>query len=378
MGDLPTNGSACVSRRRESRVRRTARILGWIAVAGLLAACRNEPITPVPLTRVKAVTVEVVDFAPPITFTGVVSSRGQADLSFRLSGKIAERYVNPGQHVQTGELLARLDPEEQQAELAAAQAGVASAQAQLRQATADFERQQRLLTTGNTTRREHDQAEAAQRSAQALLQQATADEQSARERLSYTELRVDAPGIITRRWAEAGQVVAQAQPIYTIARDGPRDAVFNIHEWALTNVDFDKNLPVSMVTDPAVKTVGDVRQIAPVVNPATATVMVKVSLRETPPAMLLGSLVNAVGPMKSQKAVLLPWGSLFEVAGAPAVWTIDPASNTVSLKPVTINRYMKDYIAVASGLKAGNVVVTAGGQMLRPGQKVEIAAEPGR
>lgn len=378
MGELPINGIAIMARRWGRRGWLVVQLLGWTISAGLLAACKTESVSPVPLTRVKAVTVEVVDFAPPITFTGVVSSRGQADLSFRLSGKIAERYVNPGQHVKTGDLLARLDPEEQQAELAAAQAGVASAQAQVRQAAADFERQQRLLSTGNTTRREHDQAEAAQRSAQALLQQATADEQSARERLSFTELRVDAPGIITRRWAEAGQVVAQAQPIYTIARDGPRDAVFNIHEWALHNVVFDKDLPVSMVTDPAVKTVGDVRQIAPVVNPTTATVMVKVSLRETPPAMVLGSLVNAVGPMKSQKAVLLPWGSLFEIAGAPAVWTIDPASNTVSLRPVTINRYMKEHIAVASGLKAGDIVVTAGVQMLRPGQKVEIATEPKR
>ncbi len=347
-------------------------------LAGLPAACKNDPAPPVPLTRVKAVTVEVVDFAPPVTFTGVVSPRNQADLSFRLSGKIAERYVNPGQHVRMGELLARLDPEEQQAELTAAQAGVASAQAQLRQAAADFERQQRLLSTGNTTRREHDQAEAAQRSAHALLQQAAADEQSARERLSFTELRVDAPGIITRRWAEAGQVVAQAQPVYTIARDGPRDAVFNIHEWALTNVVLDKNLPIAMVTDPSVKTVGDVWQIAPVVNRTTATVMVKINLRETPPAMVLGSLVNAVGPIRSQKAVLLPWGSLFEVAGAPAVWTVDPTSNTVSLKPVTVDRYMKNYIAVAGGLRAGDVVVTAGVQMLRPGQKVEIAVEPKR
>ena len=378
MGEPPIIGFAIMARQRVSRALLAAHLLGWTLAAGLLAACKSDPAPPVPLTRVKAVTVEVVDFAPPVTFTGVVSARNQADLSFRLSGKIAERYVNPGQHVKTGELLARLDPEEQQAELAAAQAGVASAQAQLRQAAADFERQQRLLSTGNTTRREHDQAEAAQRYAHAMLQQATADEQSARERLSFTELRVDAPGIIMRRWAEAGQVVAQAQPIYTIARDGPRDAVFNVHEWALNNVALGKDVPISMVTDPAVRTVGDVWQVAPVVNPATATIRVKVNLRETPPAMLPGSLVNAVGPMKSEKAVLLPWGSLFEIAGAPAVWTIDPATKAVALKPVTVNRYMKDHIAIAGGLRAGDVVVTAGVQMLRPGQKVEIAAEARR
>ena len=86
---------------------------------------------------------------------------------------------------------------------------------------AAFERQKDLLARGNTTRRDYDQAEAALRSAQAQLDQAHADLEVAQDQLSYTELRADADGIITARIAEVGQVVAQAQPIYTLARDGP-------------------------------------------------------------------------------------------------------------------------------------------------------------
>ncbi len=56
------------------------------------------------------------------------------------------------------------------------------------------------------------------------------------------------------------------------------------------------------------------------------------------------------------------------------MWVIDPQSNVVSLKPITVTRYTKDHIAVSDGLKSGEVVVSAGVQMLRPGQKVEIAS----
>ncbi|HSS84826.1 MAG TPA: efflux RND transporter periplasmic adaptor subunit, partial [Reyranella sp.] len=107
----------------------------------------------VPPTRVKVVTTEIVDFAPPITLTGVIAARIRTDLSFRLSGKISERLVNVGDHVELNQVLARLDPDEQQAELVSAQAGVASAEAMVRQAAAAFERQKDLLGRGNTTRR---------------------------------------------------------------------------------------------------------------------------------------------------------------------------------------------------------------------------------
>jgi multidrug efflux pump subunit AcrA (membrane-fusion protein) len=77
--------------------------------------------------------------------------------------------------------------------------------------------------------------------------------------------------------------------------------------------------------------------------------------------------------MLTHKVVLLPWGALFEIAGKPAVWVIDPRSTTVSLKPITLSRYTKNSLVVGEGLQAGEVVVSAGVQLLRPGQKVEIA-----
>ncbi len=352
------------------------RFVTWLVCLGLMAGCKDDGAAVVPLTRVKAVTAEIVDFAPTITLTGVVAAQIRTDLSFRLSGKISERLANVGEHVVLNQVLARLDPDEQQAELVSAQAGVVSAEAMVRQATAAFERQKDLLGRGNTTRRDYDQAEASLRSAKAQLDQAHADLTAAQNQVSYTELRADAEGIITGRMAEVGQVVAQAQPIYSLARDGPRDALFNVHEWALANVATDRGLVISLVSDPAVKTLGDVRELSPAVNPRTETVAVKIALHDTPAAMTLGALVNGTAPMNQKKVVLVPWAALFEIDGRPAVWVIDPQSNVVSLKPITVTRYTKDHIAVSSGLQSGELVVSAGVQMLRPGQKVEIVPEP--
>lgn len=341
----------------------------------LLAACKDDRASTIPLTRVRAVTVERVDFAPSLTFTGDIEARIQTDLAFKVSGKISERLVNVGDHVTKGQVLARLDPEQQDADVASAKASVASAQAMLRQSTGAFERQRSLLATGNTTRHNYDQAESTLRTNEGQLRQAQADLATAQDMLSNTELRADADGVITRQAAEAGQVVAQAQVIYTLARDGPRDAVFNVHELALVHLAADKGLRLSLVSNPAVQAVGDVRETSPAVDPSTQTVKVKVGLRQTPPEMSLGVLVNALAPVTARNVIMVPWSSLFDVAGKPAVWTVDPGASTVSLKPIVIDRYTRHSIAVASGLQPGEVVVSAGIQLLRPGQKVEVVPE---
>jgi RND family efflux transporter MFP subunit len=352
------------------------RVLSVVCVAALcLASGCKEEAAPPPLTRVKAVTAELSDFAPLMTFTGVVAARYQTDLSFRLNGKISERLANPGDHVTADQVLARIDPVEQEAEVASAKAGVQSAQALLKQSTAAFERSKDLLKTGNTTRRDYDQAEANLRSAQAQLEQATAQLKTANDQLGFTVMRAGANGTITKLSAEAGQVVAQAQPVYTLALDGERDAVVNVNEWLLVNADPDKPITVSLVSDPKVTAKATVREIAPAVNAATMSVTVQLTLIDPPPTMSLGALVNATGSMHSRKVFLLPWGAVFERDGQPAVWTIDPRSNTVALQSVKVDQYTRAAIAVTGELQSGQTLVSAGGQFLRPGQKVEIAKE---
>lgn len=83
-----------------------------------------------------------------------------------------------------------------------------------------------------------------------------------------TALIADAPGIITERQAEVGQVVQATAPIFKLARDGDRDAVFNVYESLLAERPADRSIVVSLLDNPAIKTTGTVREITPAVSPA--------------------------------------------------------------------------------------------------------------
>ena len=165
-----------------------------------VGACSDGSATAV--QRATFVHTEIVRPRPrqvSVTLTGTVQARFSADLSFRVSGRVRERLVDLGVHVNPGELLARLDAAEQQADLDAATAAVTAAEARLRVARATFNRQSHLLSSGFTTRVAFDQAQEALRTAEGSLEAAQAQLGTAKDALSYTELRAGAPGVITAR-----------------------------------------------------------------------------------------------------------------------------------------------------------------------------------
>ena len=197
-----------------------------------LSACTDGSATSVkPAAFVRVEIVKSRDQQTSITLTGEVQARFRADLAFRVSGRVLDRLVDVGAHVDAGDVLARLDPTEQKADVDAGMAAVASAEARLRVARATFERQNHLLSSGFTTRVAFDQTQERLRTAEGSLEAAKAQLGTAKDALSYTELRADAAGVITARSLEVGQVVQAAQAIFTLAHDGERDAVFNVYEF---------------------------------------------------------------------------------------------------------------------------------------------------
>jgi membrane fusion protein, multidrug efflux system len=339
-----------------------------------LAACQQQTSRPEnPPTAVQIETVTLTDYAPTVRLTGEIRARVESDLAFRVAGRITERTVNVGDHVTADQVLARIDPQEQQATVTAAEAAVRAAEAVLRQATSTYERQKSLLARGFTTQREHDQAEEAYRTAQASLDDARAELGTARDHLSDTVLRTGVPGVITARKAETGQVVQAAQTVFSIAQDGARDAVFNVYESIFTRELADPAIELTLVSDPVVKAKGTVREIAPTVDTSSGTVRAKVGIEHPPATMTLGAAVIGEGRFRPRKLVVVPWSALSTGNGRPAVWTVDPQTRTVSLKPIAIEGYETGKVVVREGLRPGEIVVTGGAQMLRPNQVVAFA-----
>jgi RND family efflux transporter MFP subunit len=197
----------------------------------------------------------------------------------------------------------------------------------------------------------------------------------ARDALAQTELRAGNAGTITVRNAEIGQVVSAGQRVFVLAHDGPRDAVFNVNESVFGNQPVDRNIPIQikLVANPSIQTTGKVREVTPTLSGAGGTLAVKVGLDESPPGITLGAAVFGEGPVNSQRAIILPPGSLASVAGQPSVWIVDPATSAVSPRPITIARYETDRLVVAAGLRPGDLVVTCNAQKMSPNQTVAIA-----
>lgn len=352
------------------------RFTPWTAVfVGLatLGAARADDVPLSAQTLVRTVIAGKSAIAADIVFTGDIQAQAQTNVSFRTNGKVAVRLVEVGDHVAADQVLARLDPREQRANLANAQAALTSAEALSTQAKLGFKRQDALMASGYTTRPSFDNAEQQLRSTQAAVDSARAALGTAQEQFSYTELRSGVAGVVTSRSLETGQVVQSGQSVLSLAQDGQRDAVFNVYEALLASPPESRTVDVTLQGDPRVTATGSVREIAPSVDPASGTVRVKVGLDETPQAMTLGAVVIGRGRFRPHEAVLLPWSALYRWQRRPAVWVRDPAAGTVSPRVVTIDRYGPDSIALGSGVAPGEEVVIAGIQFLRPGQTVTVA-----
>ena len=351
-------------------------LLGAGLLATTLTACGDHSAAPPHAALVRTVITQAQERQPCLTLSGEVQARTRADFSFRVSGRVIVRLVDVGAHVEAGEVLALIDPAEQYADLDAATAAVVAAESQARVSQTNFERQKALLANGFTTRVAFDQAQEDLRNAEGLLETAKAQLGTAKEAVGYTKLRADASGIITARSIEAGQVVQAGQQAFTLARDGDRDAVFEVHESVFLS-DFDaEHVTLRLVSDPAVATTGRVREVSPAIDANGATVRVKVALHEPPAAMSLGSAVTGSATARAVPQIALPWTALTATGSSPAVWVVDPETRTVALKAVTIEAYDASAVVIKSGLSVGERVVTDGGKLLSAGQSVTFSGEP--
>jgi len=344
-----------------------------LLLLALVGCGEDKPVEPLH-PRVRVENVQTTDFAAAVSLTGDVQARVQTQLSFRVGGKIIQRLVDVGDRVSAKQVLARLDPKDLQTNVDSARAAVSAEQARVSQTSAAFVRQQKLLPKGYTSRSEYDSAQAALRSAQSSLAAAQAQLANAREQLSYTDLVADAPGVITARQAEVGQVVQATVPIFGLARDGDRDAVFNVYESLFAQPGNQQPISVNLLDNPAIKTTGVLREVTPAVSAQTGTLQVKIALQGLPKGMDLGSVVSASLSGPGKASVELPWSALTKDISEPAVWVVGD-DGKVNLRKVGVARYLTGKVVIGNGLNQGDKVVVAGGQLLHPDMQVEIAQE---
>ena len=349
-------------------------VLVGVVAALSLAGCSPKPAAEEPVRAVKLVTVGSSQATATLEYSGEVRARTESRLGFRVAGKLVQRQVDVGQHVQPGQVLAQLDGNDYALAAQAAQAQVAAATTQRDLAAADFARYQALKDKNFISGAELDHRSATLKSAQAQLDQAKANASSQSNQSGYTRLLADVAGIVTAVDAEPGQVVAAGTPVVRIAQDGERDVVFAVPEDKRSLVRIGQAVQVRPWTDGEALLQGKVREVAAAADPVTRTYTVKVAVAGStvPP---LGATVHVLpegmGPA-GLDVIKLPTAAVREQGGQSTVWVYDPQTKAVKSRPVTIATADGNEAVIAQGLTPGMQVVAAGVHVLTEGQQVTV------
>lgn len=357
---------------RDSGARPPLQVAVSVVFALGCAACQAEVEAPASIRPARVIVVEPAANSADVSFAGHVEAQDQASLSFRVGGRMVERPARVGVTVREGEVVARLDPENELNELRSAKAALTAAQGVLRQADNQYQRQRHLLERGITTRSDFEAAEQTRTAARAQVDGVQARVRTAEDIVGFTTLKADAPGVVTAVGAEPGEVVAAGRMIVQLARRDGRDAIFGIPADLARGAAPDVEVVVSLASDPNVKAHGRVREIAPQVEPVTRTFAVRVGLTDPPQSFRLGTAVLGTLQGRVQTALTIPSSALVRRGQDSGVWVVDPGTTKVTWRNLDVIGADPASALVAKGLAAGEIVVTAGANLLREGQSVKL------
>lgn len=340
-----------------------------------LADCKAESASP-PERRAEAprpVQVAEIHLAPATearAFTGVVRARREADIAFRTGGRITARLVEVGQRVTAGQPLARLDEADLALGVRSAEADLAAAMAQSRQAAADATRSKSLLAAGHVAAAYDDQRVAAARSAAEKVAAARANLDLARRRQDYAQLRAPNAGVVTSLLAESGQVVAEGQAVLRIANPEERELVVQVPESAVAGL-AEASAEARFWARPAEPHSARLRELAPQAEAALRTYTARFSLPTAPDWVALGmtGTVRTVAPAAT--VATLPLSALHDRGQGPMVWKVE--RDRVAAVPVEVVSLGEVTAVLRGALAEGDQVVALGPQLLDPTSRVRVA-----
>ena len=357
-------------------ISRAAALLAIPIAAALLSACSRDKPPAEALRPVRTVELRYDKAAEANRYFGSVQARHEVDQAFRVGGKVAQRKVEVGQTVREGDVLALLDDTDYRLAWEATNQQLLASIAHARQAESDRQRLNVLKADGSVSvsDEEHAQSDAVTAKAAADAQQRQLE--LARNRLKYTVLRASRGGVVTSRKFEVGQVVAEGQPVVSIADEGEPEIVVDVPEDQLATFKTAR-FKASLASEPDKTFEVVVRELSPQAAATTRTYRARLKPQE-PTHLALGATATLVAEYSAVETPVaaIPASALTQSNGQPALWIVRPSNSdpvgTVDLIRVTVHGYRNDQVLI-SGPPPGALVVTAGVQKMAPGLRVALS-----
>jgi len=387
---------------RRALLRNLALGLGALIIfVGIAIAMRRGRAVPVRTAVATPISGPGAGAATSVTANGYVVARTRASVAAKLAGRIAELRVSEGSNLRRGEVIARLENADYQAQLAQADGALSTARAELLEARSERDvlsrEEQRLrgiraqnpelvseqdidAAASKTT-----QAAARAEAAVARIQSAVAGRRFAQANLENTVIRAPFSGTVLRKEAEVGEVVAPSVgggltrgAVVTMADLTTLEVEVDVNEAYIARVRGQQPAKITLDAYPDTSFRGEVRQVVPTADRQRATVQVKVSILDRDPRILpemgarvdfLGDTVRGATAPAGPARFRVPATAVREVNGQATVWLVRDGrleSRTVDAGPVS-----GGYREIRSGLAGGELLMIEGVETPRAGMRVK-------
>lgn len=342
-------------------------LLPLSAIAGL-AGCRagDPPAPPLPVVLVQAAAPAPARAA---TYTGEIRARHEVDLAFRVGGKIAARLVDVGAEIKSGQALARLDPTDLELAASAARAQLAAAESEASTAAAERERYLGLLTKKFVSQAAFEARDNTLNSARARLDQLRSQSRISTNQAGYGTLSSPFPAVVTAVVADTGQVVSPGQAVFRVARPDELEVAIAVPEGRVSELQAAKGMRISLWAAPALTLQGELRELAPLADPASRTYAGRIRIINPSPAVRLGMTARVALSDEADSDLLVPLSAVVDLGKGPVVRVVEDGK--IASRPVRVATFRDDGVSLAAGLQPGEQIIVSGAGHLAEGQAVQ-------
>ena len=296
-----------------------------------------------------------------LSLVGSVTANEQLEVKSEVDGNVEKIHFTEGQPVEAGQLLVQLEEEK----LAL---GVAEAEANFKLSQATYERSQRLLKDHLISQQEYDQV-----AATFAFNRATLDLR--RRQLKDTRIVATFRGVVGARSVSPGQVISKNTTLTWIVNYDPVKVEFNVPERFLGQLETGQDIEIGVASYPGRRFKGKVYFIAPYVDTATRTALVKAQIPNPDLRLKPGMFANLDLTLELRPgATVIPEAALSRVLdGNKAMIFVVDSNQTAQLRPVDLGVRMAGRVEVLKGIAPGEQVIVEGLQKIGPGMKVALA-----
>ncbi|MGE5713960.1 MAG: efflux RND transporter periplasmic adaptor subunit, partial [Betaproteobacteria bacterium] len=288
---------------------------------------------------------------------GVIEAVRQATVAAQISGTVVQILVDAGDPVKKGQVVARIDTRETDAQVAAGRAGVAQAEALLAQARLNLERTRSLLEKNFVSQSALDKAESDYNAARAAADSARAGQSQADTARTFAELRSPLDGVVTRRLMEPGEVAAPGRGVVAVHDPSALRAVGNLPQYVLPKT---AHVSRARIELPQLNRTVDATKVT--ILPAADARLLSTQIRADLPAsesanVAPGAAAKVLLPVGRARKLVIPAAALIRRGELTAV-NVAASDGQIQLRQVRVGAGVGDgMIEVLAGLSEGDKVL---------------------